>query len=453
MAEDPFKAMNLSRREYLSKYGQSVIDSPNSNISDREDALVVKEGLANQRGREAQQQFYDVAPSAREAFLEDNAVISASPQFGQVQGYMGEVRRGPTYADNVLRKSIASNLPAAYRGRFDELVDSGIGVNEARTQVELEKGDEDLGLSLIDAGIHPDEVEKLRNPETGIIDQKQARWMKSQKSRETTSRGESPAIKAMKDSYEILRQTAKDIEGEYGRPDAGTNPEYDDTVARMASLRQRILAANDSVFNPPSGATVDTTTDYAAADAAEVGLQGAAAPVVAAPPAVRDIDFSKVPYADIEKQAAEAEKQSKEFEEIGKVWFDAQKDLQAKLEKAVGTGNIGKTNYSKLRRFAEAVVADETTPTGELGAGGDYRMDVPVGHTVLKKLGLSPTDAAFSEPGNKRLGTQKVTYEQLLKVWAKNYLGTAPVTMVPQVPALSAEKAQEVDSLLDSLTK
>jgi len=163
MAEDPFKAMNLSRREYLSKFGQSVIDSPNSNISDREDALVVKEGLANQRGREAQQQFYDVAPNAREAFLEDNAVISASPQFGQVQGYMGEVRRGPTYADNVLRKSVASSLPAAYRGRFEELVDAGAGVNEARTQVELEKDDEDLGLSLIDAGIHPavDEIAEV----------------------------------------------------------------------------------------------------------------------------------------------------------------------------------------------------------------------------------------------------------------------------------------------------
>ena len=277
MAEDPFKAMNLSRREYLSKFGQSVIDSPNSNISDREDALVVKEGLSNQRGREAQQQFYDVAPNAREAFLEDNAVISASPQFGQVQGYMGEVRRGPTYADNVLRKSIASNLPAAYRGRFEELVDAGAGVNEARTQVELEKDDEDLGLSLIDAGIHPDEVEKLRNPETGIIDQKQARWMKSQKSRETTSRGESPAIKAMKEEYDYLAARAKRIvDTKYLgiAPGVGEDAAYDAAVADMESLGQQMSAARRSIFSPPSRDTVDTTTDWAAADAAEVGLQG-----------------------------------------------------------------------------------------------------------------------------------------------------------------------------------
>lgn len=276
MAEDPFKAMNLSRREYLSKYGQSVIDSPNSNISDREDALVVKEGLANQRGREAQQQFYDVAPSAREAFLEDNAVISASPQFGQVQGYMGEVRRGPTYADNVLRKSIASNLPAAYRGRFEELVDAGAGVNEARTQVELEKDDEDLGLSLIDAGIHPDEVEKLRNPETGIIDQKQARWMKSQKSRETTSRGESPAIKAMKDELEYQRGRMADaVKRNADLPPApGDDPDYDDALQQVRVLGQQMSAYRRGIFSPPVKEKIDTTADWAAADAAEVGLQG-----------------------------------------------------------------------------------------------------------------------------------------------------------------------------------
>lgn len=264
MAEDPFKAMNLSRREYLSKYGQSVIDSPNSNISDREDALVVKEGLANQRGREAQQQFYDVAPSAREAFLEDNAVISASPQFGQVQGYMGEVRRGPTYADNVLRKSIASNLPAAYRGRFEELVDAGAGVNEARTQVELEKDDEDLGLSLIDAGIHPDEVEKLRNPETGIIDQKQARWMKSQKSRETTSRGEPPAIKAMKEEYDYLAARAKRIvDTKYLgiAPGVGEDAAYDAAVADMESLGQQMSAARRSIFSPRAGPKIAGNID------------------------------------------------------------------------------------------------------------------------------------------------------------------------------------------------
>lgn len=287
MAEDPFKAMNLSRREYLSKFGQSVIDSPNSNISDREDALVVKEGLANQRGREAQQQFYDVAPNAREAFLEDNAVISASPQFGQVQGYMGEVRRGPTYADNVLRKNVASNLPAAYRGRFEELVDSGIGVNEARTQVELEKDDEDLSLDLIDAGIHPDEVEKLRNPETGIIDQKQARWMKSQKSRETTSRGESPAIKAMKDELEYQRGRMADaVKRNADLPPApGDDPDYDDALQQVRVLGEQMSAYRRGIFSPPVEEKIDTTTDWAAADAAEVGLRGAGIAGAATKPA------------------------------------------------------------------------------------------------------------------------------------------------------------------------
>ena len=275
MAEDPFKAMNLSRREYLSKYGQSVIDSPNSNISDREDALVVKEGLSNQRGREAQQQFYDVAPNAREAFLEDNAVISASPQFGQVQGYMGEVRRGPTYADNVLRKSIAAQVPAYLRGEYNARVDAGEGVNEVFADLEIKDEDRNLRLKGISAGISPVEMDKFRNPETGLHDVEAVQYEISQRKR-TPASGTSPQMKAMEDEYEFLRQSVKDMKEEYGglAPPTGENPEYDAAVLQMRGLGARMSAARSSVFNPPVKEKIDTTADWAAADAAEVGLAG-----------------------------------------------------------------------------------------------------------------------------------------------------------------------------------
>jgi hypothetical protein len=253
MAEDPFKAMNLSRREYLSKFGQSVIDSPNSNISDREDALVVKEGLSNQRGREAQQQFYDVAPNAREAFLEDNAVISASPQFGQVQGYMGEVRRGPTYADNVLRKSIASRVPAYLRGEYNARVDAGEGVNEVFADLEIKDEDRNLRLKGIEAGIAPADMDKFRNPETGLHDVEAVQYEIAQRKR-TPASGTSPQMKAMEDEYEFLRQSVKDMKDEYGglAPPTGENPEYDAAVLQMRGLGARMSAYRRGVFSPPS---------------------------------------------------------------------------------------------------------------------------------------------------------------------------------------------------------
>lgn len=272
MAEDPFKAMNLSRREYLSKYGQSVIDSPNSNISDREDALVVKEGLANQRGREAQQQFYDVAPSAREAFLEDNAVISASPQFGQVQNYMGEARRGPTYSDNVLRKSIAVRVPAYLRGEFESRVDAGEGVNEVFADLEIKDEDRKLRLSGIQAGIAPEEMDKYRDPETGLHNEEAISYAISQRGKKDTS----PVLKAMSDELEYQRSRMADaVKRNADLPPApGDDPDYDDALQQVRTLGARMSAARSSIFNPPAEAVVDTSTDWAAADAAEVGLRG-----------------------------------------------------------------------------------------------------------------------------------------------------------------------------------
>ena len=285
MPADPFKDMNLSRREYLSKFGQSVIDSPGANISDKEDALIVQEGLANQRGREAQQQFYNVAPNAREAFLEDNAVISASPQFGQVQGYMGEVRRGPTYADRVLRNSIASKVPAYLRSEFNARVDEGENVNDVYADLEIKDEDRNLRFKGIEAGIAPEELDKFRDPETGLHDPEKVQFAIAQRGRTSTSR--SAPLEAMEANYKMLRQAVEDmVAANAGLAiDPEDNPEYGKAVAQMRALGKQIFDARTSVYAPavpaaPAG-VMPPGTAPASVGGAAVPAPAASAPAVA----------------------------------------------------------------------------------------------------------------------------------------------------------------------------
>ncbi len=177
----------------------------------------------------------------------------------------------------------------------------------------------------------------------------------------------------------------------------------------------------------------------------------APAAVVTPPPAIQNVDLSKVPYAQREQYVADIEKKAKEDEERSKAWYDAQIGLQSKLEKEL-PGNIGNTNYSKLRSFAEAIVNEDFEPEGgapsmasELGAPYSTSAMVPVGMSILNKLGLKGT--AFKEPKTGQL----VPYKNLLKTWAENYLKEAPITAQPQLAPISQETAKVKTNLLNKV--
>ena len=196
-----------------------------------------------------------------------------------------------------------------------------------------------------------------------------------------------------------------------------------------------------------------------AQDASGSAVMAPPAPISPEVQAVQNVALSKIPYAQQEQYVKELEAKAGEQAAVNKAWNDAQLELESKLEKVIGTGNIGNTNYSKLRAFAQAVANDERVPL-PYNEGDGVRATPFAWKKALNDMGVDITKklpAAFTEPGDKRkmgpFGSQDVPYEQLFKSWAENYLKTSPVTIASQAPALPAKKASVLDSLLDSSMK
>ena len=169
------------------------------------------------------------------------------------------------------------------------------------------------------------------------------------------------------------------------------------------------------------------------------------------------IDIDKIPFGEIDKTIERVNEQAKAQEEVAKAWNSAQMDLEKKLEKLY-PGNIGNTNYSKLARFAKAVMNEELMED----TGKDIVLDengqplrVLVGQAALEKLGLSPEGDAFTEPGKARInffgiGSQIVPNKQLLETWARNYLKRAPVNVAPTQAPISSEMNLAIEDVLNT---
>jgi len=341
-----------------------------------------------------------------------------------------------------LRMKLSPEERAYFDADFPTHGDSLRSFDNAQKLGAHDKWLADLTPHLVAAGATPEDYKRLKEqrdlgtPERALeIEQ----W-KSKAASKKDFRDE-PMQQWIKARIDALPEPGEEI-------DPVTNQVKVTTIEDVAKMAADITNTGHRMFHPEKYQQASVAPQAGAPTTPAVQPTSAPTPAVEQP-AIQNVDLSKIPYSQREQYVKDLEEQAKEGEKINRAWFDAQKDLQSKLEKEIGTGNIGNTNYSKLRSFAEAVLADETTPTGELGTGGEYRMDVPVGFEVLKKIGLKPSQAAFSEPGNRRTGTQNVTYEDLLKTWAKNYLGTAPVTATPQIPAIPNEEAAKSANLLN----
>lgn len=139
-----------------------------------------------------------------------------------------------------------------------------------------------------------------------------------------------------------------------------------------------------------------------------------------------------------------------------KAWYEAQMDLEKSLEKTF-PGNYEGTNYAKLRRVAKAIVDGERIPDPNPKPAYDEsgsNQTISVVEDVLSKIGKSLKGEAFVEPGTGRkrlfglIGDQRVPYDELLKIWAKNYLERSDVMIAPGQRAISAEMNNAIEDVL-----
>jgi hypothetical protein len=114
---------------------------------------------------------------------------------------------------------------------------------------------------------------------------------------------------------------------------------------------------------------------------------------------------------------AEEDRQATIKQKIGNAWTQAKNTIEKNL--------LTKYSPEDLDVVAEAIVSDRAAP---IEAGAEVisteagAMPERYKTFVLKNLGFVPNDVAFSEPENERWGTQDVTNQELLEVWAKERL-------------------------------
>lgn len=366
----------------------------------------------------------DEIPNILRSFPE----LARSRNLGGVLNYAQAVT--PTAGQKTLAPSLRMKLDPSELRHFDEAFnqtgDALSAYDQARLKGENERGFAEMlgkGVPLEVAMQHKDKI--LTPFERAALVQQHANKGKEE------------------DANEFSRKKALDYLFANGNYDLTKPEEFTRMQADVANVH-KLFPTMRSTAGQPQPPAIATP----AAEGGNVAPAVTPAPTAPVIPIEQQIDLSKVPFSEIESTVKKTAEKAKEAEAINKAWYDAQTELQKKLAKEF-PGNFPGTNYSKLRRFAEAVVKGERQP---------YRLDnsdeesmIPVGWVALNKLGLNPGKNAFAEPGNRRVGPQEVPYDQVLQSWAKNYLGISPVTAQPSLPPISQETAKKKTNLLNSV--
>jgi hypothetical protein len=253
--------------------------------------------------------------------------------------------------------------------------------------------------------------------------------------------GENARLKMIKSGLDTLAETLKNTPEDIETPDGQFVPnpvrktlldkysqystEYQNELDR-ALFPQAKTAAGGAAVPPP--ATVSTARPIEQ-------------PV--APPT--EVNLANVPFTQ-QKQFIEQKKAADiEAKAVDTAWEKAQSSIERKIKNIVPDEPFEGTNVNQLESFARAVL----NPGENIVRNPRYGT-VPVAWDVLDKIGIVPQETVFREPGEGRrklgfIGTQQVSYDELLKVWAKNFLekrgALSPSPVARELPPATRSKA------------
>lgn len=412
------------------------------------------------QAQQAQLAYDTVAQQARDLRMKQEIEAQAERAVNEMIG-AGVTPESADYStrmrDLVTRNPLALRDPGFQQiaGLYEDQSRAFQRTREEQMQAEAasQKAFNDDFISAIEAGVDPRLASAARSRE-------ELAYLRSQ----TGGRSQRDITgQMMEKDFGLLESSIKGMldsgEDQIYNADgtSSPNPAFQQLVAEREKLRNDLRGYYQSKYRPTE--TPETVRPPMAA-AANAGAQPVT-PIpqiqtAPPPPPVQQIDLERTPWAAIQSTLQRKQDVSKEQEQINKAWFDAQMDLEKKLQdKFKGNFEIDgvPTNYSILRRFAQAVVNDEfvpETPTGKderTGFVGSTAEMVPVWYPVLKEQGLLGK-TAFRQPGDKRIGTEDVKYDELIKAWARNYLERSAVTPQPQLTPISQEESKIKSNLL-----
>lgn len=309
--------------------------------------------------------------------------------------------------------AILKRLAPEQTERFKRLMsEKGYTANEAFGVLKAEQEDEQkLAIDLAQAGVSPAEYEKLRNKE-GRLDPVAANLRIAQAKEEGgAGRGSQEIdrqIKLKEKELELRKEELEEDDTGFEMDKKGKY-KYPKLVQARNEYEQLI---GFSMLSPEGREAYIKKAQEAAAAAAAGGATAPAAPVVEE----KVTEELVLPEQRATVQAAKARDEEIK-QKIGSAWTQAKGNIEKNILRGYAPGDLDVVAQAIVENKGAPIEAGAKMIETAYGAMPERYKDF-----VLRRLGLSPFDVAFSEPENQRWGTQDVTNQELLEVWAKERL-------------------------------
>ena len=441
---DALSRMGLSRRPELEffKFPKGMANDPSYSQEFRADLrqdqdiqrqqkildMQDREIAQQERAQRAVNQFTRQDPNTRQQFLEENANIALSPQFGNVSRYQEN-----NMAARTLAPSMAKKLPPAAARRFYENIDQGFGANEAFEEARDFLDQESLRERLYGTGADDDEISKafptgrLSAPEIARFETKRKMAM-----------GQDPETDALSKYYSILRGQVRQQMDTTGAADPDLEAEMESTGM---VLRERLKAKAVKPAAPVTPVAGDAATLPDGSPAPTPGSAPAPAPTPKAPAAMVNKPMS---YQELVRlNSPEGQKETAEKQAANTAWTAAKQDLQSKLDKVIPDKIVPGTDINQREAFARAILSNESVednldPVGEFGAS-----KTPLADITLQQIGVQPYATSLE------IGDKKFNNKQVLESLAQDFLNSRgkllPTSESPTGAELTPDEQKAVD--------
>jgi hypothetical protein len=391
--------------------------SPAARVMLQQEEEMQRQQEAEMRRQQAEQianQILGQAPGMTEEQM--NQELLRNPQvFGGGLEGLSNYRQfrqqvAPSQSDEVLGPAFLKKIAdPRHASRFQQrMLQEGMSANDAWEAYRADEHNDKYAVALAEADVPREEYQSLQV--NGMFDPVAvASRITKAKKEGGTGRG-SQEIDRHLSRMEKLIELKKDQveEGDTGfEKDKKGQYKYPELVNLRNQYEQMVGL---SMLSPEERAS-----------ALKAQQEAAAAPPPAAAsttPVVEEKVTEEVlmPEQRASRQAAKSRDEEIK-QKIGSAWTQAKNTVERNILRGYAPED--------LDVVAQAIVENKGAPIEagaqlvDTGAGA-----VPERYKefVLRKLGLSPFDVAFSEPENERWGTQDVTNQELLEVWAKERL-------------------------------
>jgi hypothetical protein len=348
--------------------------------------------------------------------LTQNPRMFGTQAIQPLSGFMQYRQSTTPVSDETLGPVLREQIKDPYhRERFQQrMLDEGLSATDAFDAYRTDEYNNKFEVQLAEAGVPETEYAKLKTPSgkfipAAVARAKQTADLKAAEAKRALTRrtSDDPLDKKI-DAYERAMKRREDVFKATGREaELAKDPIY---TGYITEIEKATKAQLDTV-NPP--VIPINPANQPGAD----GVIKRVAPGAARPPVDIESNSDLLPEEktalknQISQQAEKAKAQAVIDNEIASAWSKQKSALQKDIEK----------QYSKkdLLAAAKGILRGALAPGATSLVEGEQAEDYL--SYLLRKLGRGAGDPAFTEPQNKRWGTQVVTNSELLQAWAEQY--------------------------------